>query len=408
MSIRQLKRQVIQGLKIVIRYGLIVLNDGFICIPTNPKLVMFESFNGNDINDNPAAIYRELVAEHPEMAQTAYFGVKPRHYRRLQQQYPEIRLVKRFSLKWVWLMAHARYWVLNSRLPNWWRKNRGTVYIQTWHGTPLKRLGADIEHVAIPGTTTEKYAAQFTQEASRWDYLIAPNAYSRDIFRSAFRFNNHFLEVGYPRNDVLYQHNRPEVVAKLKAQLVGDDNATVITYAPTWRDDDAIKTGQYHFQLPFDLARFFKHVSADTVLVLRPHYLVKDHIDIRGFEDRVKILADVDIAQLYLMTDLLMTDYSSVMFDFANLNRPMLFYAYDLSHYRDQLRGFYFDYQAEIPGPLATDEGQLMQALDQFTQAGEFVDYQSKLTAFKQKYCEWETGTAAQQVVAVMNGGLQK
>jgi CDP-glycerol glycerophosphotransferase len=119
-------------------------------------------------------------------------------------------------------------------------------------------------------------------------------------------------------------------------------------------------------------------------------------------------LADVDIAQLYLITDLLITDYSSVMFDFANLDRPMLFYAYDLSHYRDQLRGFYFDYQAEIPGPLATDEAQMTQALDQFAQAGDFAAFRPKLAAFQQKYCEWETGTAAKQVVAVMNGGFQK
>ncbi|MTV81252.1 CDP-glycerol glycerophosphotransferase family protein [Secundilactobacillus folii] len=402
------KTQLIQAVKIVIRFGLIVLNDGFICLRSKKSLIIFESFNGNDINDNPAAIYQALVKTKPELRPSAYFGVKPKRYRALHAKYPEIKLVKRFSFKWVWLMAHAGYWVFNSRLPNWWRKNKGTTYIQTWHGTPLKHLGVDIEHVAIPGTKTEDYYRQFTREASRWDYLIAPNDYSKQIFRSAFQFHNQFLDIGYPRNDVLYQQNQPAIIRQLKQQLVGDAKATVVTYAPTWRDDDAIKTGQYHFELPFNLQRFFEQVDDRTILVLRPHYLVKDHIDIHGFEDRVKIIADEDIAKLYLVSDLLITDYSSVMFDFANLNRPMLFYAYDLEHYRDQLRGFYFDYQAEIPGPLATNERQFDKYLKQFSTSHDFQNYQSQMAGFNQKYCVWEDGTASQKVADLILRGIYK
>ncbi len=96
-------------------------------------------------------------------------------------------------------------------------------------------------------------------------------------------------------------------------------------YAPTWRDDDFSEQGKYKFTLPFNLDDFFDSVDPQTILIIRPHYLVKDSIDITGFEDRVKILADEDINQLYLITDMLITDYSSVMFDFANLKRPMLF-----------------------------------------------------------------------------------
>ncbi|WP_282801089.1 CDP-glycerol glycerophosphotransferase family protein [Secundilactobacillus kimchicus] len=403
-----LKARFVKGLKLIIRYGLIVINDGFICFKPNPKLTIFESFNGNDINDNPAAIYRELVTHHPELRQTAYFSVKPRVYADLRQRYPEIKLLRRFSLKWVWVMAHAKVWVFNSRMPQWWRKNRQTTYIQTWHGTPLKRLGVDIEHVAIPGNTTEDYGRQFIREAARWQYLIAPNAFSKKVFRSAFQFHNEFLPVGYPRNDVLYRDNQPATVAQIKKKLVGSATATVILYAPTWRDDDAIKAGRYHFKLPFDLGHFFEHVSADTILVLRPHYLVKDHIDITGFEDRVKILADNDIAQLYLMADLLITDYSSVMFDYANLERPMLFYAYDLAHYRDELRGFYFNYQAEIPGPLATTESDLHAALDTFYQDRCFPAYRAALMGFSQKYCGWETGRASAEVVKIMEQEMTK
>jgi len=398
-------QKITQSLKLVARYGLIVMNDGLICLPIKRRLVMFESFNGKDVNDNPAAIYRALVAADPRYRETAYFSVKPREYAALKRKYPEIQLIKRFTPKWVWLMARAQYWVLNSRLPNWWRSNRHTRTIQTWHGTPLKKLGADIEHVAIPGTSTADYHQQFVTASSRWDYLIAPNQYSRDIFKRAFGYRGHFLTIGYPRNDVLYTDDQPDKVAALRQRLLGKVTGPVVTYAPTWRDDMAVRPGVYRFDLPFDLGEFFKHVPTGTHLIIRPHYLVKDAVDIRGYEDRVTVLADTDIAELYLITDLLITDYSSVMFDFANLKRPQLFFAYDLEHYRDQLRGFYFDYQKEIPGPLVTTANAFYEQLDGWRDQGSFPAYQAQQDAFYQKFCDWEDGTASQKVASLIISG---
>jgi len=140
-------------------------------------------------------------------------------------------------------------------------------------------------------------------------------------------------------------------------------------------------------------------------LIIRPHYLVKDAVDIRGYEDRVTVLADTDIAELYLITDLLITDYSSVMFDFANLKRPQLFFAYDLEHYRDQLRGFYFDYQKEIPGPLVTTANAFYEQLDGWREQGSFPAYQAQQDAFYQKFCDWEDGTASQKVASLIISG---
>lgn len=399
-------QKLIQSLKLVARYGLIVLNGGLICLPIKRRQVVFESFNGKDVNDNPAAIYRELIREDPAYAQTAYFSVKPREYAVLHAKYPDMQLVKRFTPRWVALMARAEFWVLNSRLPNWWHANRRTTVIQTWHGTPLKKLGADIPHVAIPGTSTADYHQQFITAAHRWDYLIAPNQYSQDIFKSAFGFRNHFLPIGYPRNDMLYTTSATQI-QQLKRQLLGNVTGPIVTYAPTWRDDMAVRSGVYRFDLPFDLATFFEHVPAGTHLIIRPHYLVKDAIDIHGFEDRVTVLAETDIAQLYLISDLLVTDYSSVMFDFANLKRPELFFAYDLAHYRDQLRGFYFDYEREIPGPLVTTANAFYAQLDDWGETGEFAGYQERQAAFYQKFCDWEDGTASRQVVQVIRQGKE-
>src|SRR5699024_2384884 len=100
-----------------------------------------------------------------------------------------IHSVPRLSIKWIFVMARAEYWVTNSRLPIWIPKRKDTIYIQTWHGTPLKKLGVDIEEVHLPGTTTEKYKKEFIHEASKWDYLLSANNYSTDIFKRAFAYD---------------------------------------------------------------------------------------------------------------------------------------------------------------------------------------------------------------------------
>ncbi len=398
-----MKEKLVSLIKLLARFVLIVMNDGFICMRVKRKLVVFESFNGRDVSDNPFAIYKQLIKQDPKMKATCYFSVKPSEYQRLKRAYPDIQLIRRFTPGWVRYVARANYWVMNSRMPKWWRKNQQTIYIQTWHGTPLKRLGADIEHVEIPGTTTATYHQDFIDEAHRWDYLIAPNAYSKAIFKSAFGYKNHFLEIGYPRNDILYTQNNPEAINRLKQRILGSKQNKVMMYAPTWRDDDYQKQGSYKFDLPFSLAAFFEHVDPETILIIRPHYLVKDQIDITGFEDRVRILTDQDINELYLITDLLITDYSSVMFDFANLKRPTLFFPYDLAHYRDQLRGFYFDYQQKnLSGPMVTTATDLFQQLDIYRQFNQFPDFHKNLVKFNQTFCQWENGTASQRVATLM------
>ncbi|MGX7350832.1 glycerophosphotransferase [Enterococcus canis] len=367
-------------------------------LPVKKKTIMFESFNGKVPSDNPLAIYQELSKDASDFH--IYWSVKNAFLAEAQQVVPAALLVKRFSLKWLWLTARANFWIFNARMPHWLRKNKGTTYIQTWHGTPLKRLGLDIDEVAMPGTDTASYKKYFIQETSRWDYMIAPNPYSEAIFKEAFAFQNTFLEIGYPRNDRLFQADAAEVQA-LKERYLGTTQGRVLLYAPTWRDDAYYTKGQYKFELPFSLETVVALMAPEDRLILRPHYLVKDQIDISGYETQVVILADEEISDLYLISDLLITDYSSVFFDFANLRRPMLFYAYDLDHYRDQLRGFYFDYQ-QVPGPIATEVTEFYYYLKEFLQENAFLADTLKLETFVEEFGIWENGTASQKVVELL------
>ncbi|QXN87707.1 CDP-glycerol glycerophosphotransferase family protein [Tetragenococcus halophilus] len=381
--------------RIISKVYKIIFNITATIFPVRKDVVLFESFNGKLPSDNPYAIYQELVKQTDKA--NLYWGIKKVHIKEAKQQFPDLNLVPRFSVKWLWLTTRANFWVFNSRMPNWLKKNKGTIYIQTWHGTPLKKLGADIQDVAMPGTSTEQYKNNFILEASRWDYLIAPNEYSEKIFKQAFQFQNNILEIGYPRNDELVNNkNNQKLQDGLKEKIIGKKNGRVILYAPTWRDDYFIKKGSYKFYMPFSLEKMVKCLGQDDTLIIRPHYLVGDSIDIKGYEDRVKVCMDEAINDLYLISDLLITDYSSVMFDFAILQRPMLFYPYDMAHYKEKLRGFYLDYN-EVPGPIAEDEEKLYEFIRNFVSQGQFSGYDRKKERFEQLFCSWESGEASQK-----------
>lgn len=154
-------------------------------LPIKRNLIIFESFLGKQYSDNPRAIYEYIRVHHPEYE--LLWSVDKRFSKRFQEA--NIPFVNRFSVKWLFIIPRAHYWVINSRMPYWIRKPKHTIYLQTWHGTPLKKLAADIEEIHMPGTTTKKYKESFYKEANNWDYLISPNSYSTDIFERAFQYD---------------------------------------------------------------------------------------------------------------------------------------------------------------------------------------------------------------------------
>lgn len=363
-------------------------------LPVKRKVIIFESFHGKQFSDSPRAIY-EYMKEH-NMEYEMYWSVDRRHLHIFKGK--DVTAVKRFSLQWISLMARAEFWVTNSRLPLWLPKPKHTTYVQTWHGTPLKRLGVDIEQVHMPGTNTEKYKQNFTKEASKWDYLISPNAYSTEIFKRAFQFHKTVIESGYPRNDFLINNNNPETVKKIKEKNGLPINKKVILYAPTWRDNQFYQKGKYKFHLQMDLERLKKELGEECIIILRLHYLVAENLDLNGQEGFVYNFSDYeDIRELYLIADMLITDYSSVFFDYANLRRPMLFFVYDMEEYRDNLRGFYFDFEKEAPGPLVKTTEEIINEVTKITIGG----YQTTDAAerFYNKFCYLEDGNASKRVV---------
>ncbi|HKL99739.1 MAG TPA: bifunctional glycosyltransferase family 2 protein/CDP-glycerol:glycerophosphate glycerophosphotransferase [Mobilitalea sp.] len=357
--------------------------------------VFCESFFGKNYSDSPKYIYEYLSANYPgEFKFIWVIDKKKTHipYRHVK--------VKRFSIRYCYYLARCKYYVFNGRQPEWARKRKGNVFLQTWHGTPLKRLVFDQEDIS---SATSRYKKQTYRQSRAWDYLIAPNGYSSEIFRRCFLYNKVMLETGYPRNDILHDKNREQVAAKIKDKLGIPRDKKTILYAPTWRDDEYYSKGRYKFALQLDLRKLKEKLGKDYVILLRTHYFIADSLDTSGLEDFAFNLSKYDdIAELYLISDILITDYSSVFFDYANLRRPMLFFMYDLEKYRDVLRGFYINIEEELPGPLLFTSDEVIEAINNIDTVTK--DYEDKYKLFYDKFCAWEDGNASQKVAeAVFN-----
>ncbi len=360
-------------------------------LPVKKNTVIFESFLGKQYSDNPRALYEYMKENYPNYK--LYWSVDKRYLHNFEGK--NVEVVKRFSIKWMFVMARANYWVSNSRLPLWIPKPRNTKYIQTWHGTPLKKLAADMDEVHMPGTDTIKYKENFLKESSKWDYLISPNSYSSEIFERAFDFRKKMIESGYPRNDVLYRDNSNEKIEELKVQFKLPSDKKIILYAPTWRDNQFYGRGKYKFNLELDLPLMREQLGDEYIVVLRMHYLVAENFDLTPYEGFAYDFSNYeDIRELYLISDFLVTDYSSVFFDYANLRKPMIFYVYDIEEYRDKLRGFYFDFEKKAPGPLVKTTKEVIGAIKVAELEGLSVDFEN----FYKRFCYLECGKSSERV----------
>jgi CDP-glycerol glycerophosphotransferase len=182
--------------------------------------------------------------------------------------------------------------------------------------------------------------------------------------RRAFSYDGDVCESGYPRNDLLCSGEAPQVAERVRRRLGLPDGKRVVLYAPTWRDNQYYASGRYRFDFRLDLERAWQQLGDDYVVLLRGHHHMADDVPEGGRPGfAINVTAYPDISELFLVSDILVTDYSSVMFDFAATGRPMLFFTYDLEQYRDNLRGFYFDFAAEAPGPLLATSDEVLAAI---------------------------------------------
>ena len=348
--------------------------------------IVYVAFRGH-FSDSPRALYEALLAQGIDA--THVWLSAPHTEATFPADVPTLTFGSRESIA---ALEGADLVISNDHIDLDWEKRPGSTYLQTWHGTMLKRIHNDV--LWAP----EGRLARLDQDIARWDLLLSPNAVTTERLRRAFGYTGPIHETGLPRNDLLQSPDRHRLRAGVRADLGIGDDQTVVLYTPTWRDDLVFEgTGGPDFEFPVDLDEFGARLGSDHVLLLRLHNMVMDRLEIVDGSAVRDVCSHPDIRDLYLAADMLVTDYSSTMFDFAVTGRPLLFFTYDLEHYRDQVRGFYFDLAEVAPGPLVSTSTELVDAIAHIDAVT--AEHAERYARFRETFCHLEDGAATRRVL---------
>jgi CDP-glycerol glycerophosphotransferase len=360
-------------------------------LPIDEDLAVFAAYWFRGYACNPAAIYEKVRELAPHIRPV--WVVKPGGRKTMPEG---VDYVVFGSADYYRTLARAKYFVNNVNFPDEYVKRPGQVHMMTQHGTPLKKMGLDQMDYPV-GANDMDFKALITR-SDRWDYLLSSNPLSTEAWERGFPCDYEMLEIGYPRNDRLVNAiGDEEQRTALRAEFGIPAGATAILYAPTHRDY------QRRYSPMFDIGRVMDQLGDDHVLLLRAHYYYKIAnlaADMGWPEGRViDVSRHPSVEDLAIASDALLTDYSSIMFDYANLGKPIVIYANDWETYK-LTRGVNFDLTASPPGVVATSEDELVEA---FVSRAAWSDAAAKdLANFKARFCPWDDGHAAERAVRRM------
>lgn len=365
------------------------------------KTILFEVFGGRNYSCSPKYIYEKMLTMPEFKDYTFVWSFKDIDAHEIKKT-DNLILVKHASKEYYKYCASSKYWIVNSIMGEHIKKKKNQIYVQCWHGTPLKRLRNDIEVTGSVLNTIKEIRKRNDRDSSRFDYFLSPSKFATEKFISAFNLKNLgkediIIEEGYPRNESLFTYT-DEDVKRIKEKFGVPSNKKIIFYLPTFRDNQHTSGVGYTYSINIDFDRLKEKFSDKYVILFSAHYFVANSIDLSKYEGFVinanKKLDDIN--ELYIISDIIMTDYSSVFFDFANLKRPMLFYMYDLDSYKNNLRDFYMDLD-ELPGPIAKTQEELEYNLENIEQISE--TYKEKYKKFNEKFNYLDDKDATERVI---------
>ncbi|MFD9127494.1 CDP-glycerol glycerophosphotransferase family protein [Kitasatospora sp. NPDC059571] len=352
-------------------------------LPLDEHLAVYAAYWHRGYACNPAAIYEKARELAPQIR--GVWVVETRAQAAALP--PGVPYVLLNSPAYLRATATAKYFVNNVNFPHTMGKRPGAVQVQTQHGTPLKSMGMDLR--AFPDAADGMDFDRLREAVGRWDYLVSPNPHTSEHFTRAFPGRYELLETGYPRNDRLVNATAEECAAVREALGIAAGQRTVL-YAPTHRE------GRGGYLPLLDLPELARRLGPGHTVLVRAHYFHTGGTGPADGDPGAARILDVSghpsVEDLCLASDALVTDYSSLMFDYAVLDRPIVVFAPDWEEYR-AARGVYFDLLADPPGAVALESGQVAAAL----LAG---DPEPALRArFRERFCPWDDGAAAERVV---------
>lgn len=375
-------------------FGKIKYNFYKFTTKTDDKMIVFEAYQGRNYACSPKEIYLSLL-ENSKYKDYKFIWC----FRDINKKIDgNAKIVKYKSKDYYKSFAKAKYWIVNSLIKESITPKKNQVFLQCWHGTPLKRLRYDIEYDGLLNDVNE-IRKRNDLDTKRFTYFISPSKFCTEKFTSAFNLKklhkeNIIIEEGYPRNDYLFKYTKEDTI-KLKEELKIPKNKKVILYAPTFRDNQHQSGLGYTYSLGLDLDKLMNSLKDDYIILFRTHYFVANSINLEKYKGFIIDVSNYDdISRLYTISDLLITDYSSVFFDYANLKRPIIFYMYDLDEYKNKLRDFYIDLE-ELPGPIIEKEEDLVDAIKKY----DLKDYKDKYEKFNKKFNYLDDENASKRVI---------
>lgn len=377
---------------------------------TDDKLICFKSFNGKSYSCSPKAIYEYMLTQSKYKDYKFVWAFEePEKYKYLENN-RNTKVINMIGKEYYNVMASSKYWIHNYRVADHIYPKDDQIYVQCWHGTPLKRLGYDIKSGNNALNTAEEIQFKYKVDADKFKFILSPSKFASEKFITAWNLKainkeNTVLEQGYPRNDRLINYDS-EDIKRIKLQLgIENSDKKIILYAPTWRDNQHDSSVGYTYKTEVDFDKLREALGDEYIILFRAHYLVVNSFDFSRYKGFVYDVSSYnDINDLYIVSDVLVTDYSSVFFDYANLRKPMIFYMYDFEAYKNEMRDFYIDID-ELPGPIIKNDdeqeliSEIKKAADQEAYAKK---YGSKYIDFHNKYNYLDDGNAAQRVAEII------
>lgn len=353
--------------------------------------IFFESFHGEKYSDSIKVLYEYMKTKRNDMQYVWVYN---------KEECPitgdNLIIVKRNTLKYFYYNATSKYWVTNSHRNRHIVPKKNQIYMMIWHGVgAFKKFGAHIKR-------SNEEMKDLIKDGKEITYLVCSSENIKSIYSGALCIDeNKIYPYGLPRNDIFYDEDKLRRI-KNKYKDIFPQNKKIILYAPTHR------AAEKEFDFKLDVNKLYKELNDEYILLIKSHYFISEKIQI---DDKLKeFVYDVsyydDIQELLVISDILITDYSSVFYDFGfQKNKPVLFYAYDKDEYIKNWGGFYKEYDSYVPGPILYSTDELAEAIKN---KEILKDASERLENFMQDYDDYKDGRSTERVYKLLFSGENK
>lgn len=363
-------------------------------IEVDENYILYQVRDGQSMTDSPYAIFKYLM-EHQAYQKYIHIWVvasqkMQKAYSKKFNKYKNVKFIVKESDDYLHYLAKCKYLINNATFPTYFTKKPNQVYVNTWHGTPLKSMGLDIKDNLLESQNTIR---NFLSS----DYIISPNQHTTDIFKKAFKLeelnDDAILEIGYPRIDATLKAQSETVIQKLKKQGLKMTNAPILLCSPTWRGH-TVSTPEDNIEEMEEMIEVLNK-KTDYQVLLKVHPFIYRKAE--GNKKLKKYLVNdtFDTNELLSIVDLLVTDYSSIFFDYLVTNKPIIFYTPDYEDYEEN-RGFYLPVDS-LPGPSVHSIETLVDTVNH--QQNILTQYNDNYRAYQQKFANYDDGHVTERVV---------